>query len=813
MPRHSIPAALCLAAVLALSGCQSDEERAEGYYQSGLALLAAGDPLRAEVEFRNVFLHNGFHKEARAAYAQLLVDQGEPDEAYRQYLRLIEQYPDTVEVRLILARMALALGNWDEVERHGRAALALAPDLAEAQALALALDYRTARQARDTASGTALAARARALLAKAPEDIVLLRIVIDDGLNSPDPQVARPDLEHALTLDPGNLDLNTRLLRLLALAQDETAVGDQLRRMVERFPAEEAFRQSLVRWYLARRDLDGAEAFLRAQAGKDVSRVPENLAVVQFLNSQRDRKAGRVELARLISDSTARPEAAIYGAFLATMDFEEGQTEAALTRLQALLEGAEANDQTRTLMAMRARMLDALRSPEHHAEAMALVAEVLAADPTQVEALKLRAAWAIDQDRAGEAILDLRTALGQAPRDAQVMTLLAAAHERDGNLDLAGEQLAKAVEASGAAAADSLRYARFLQRQGRLAAAETVLTDARRVAPADLQVLEALAQILLEGRKWPQVQAIIAELRQLDFPQAEQAAQQLQAAILMGENRVDEGLALLSDMAGQASDDSRAVTVVVMAQLRAGKADEARAFLDTALAKTPDDAALRLLGANVDAVLGRVDQAEATYRALIDQDPQSEVPVRMLYGLLLGEGRLKDAADVLAKALIQMPDHPILLLIRAGELEQAGDFEGAIRIHEALYAQDTSNIIAANNLASMITTYRDDAESLARAQVVARRLRGSEEPAFQDTYGWIAYRRGDLTEALRHLEPAAAGLPGDPMVQFHLGMVYADLGRRDQAVAQLTRALELGEGRPLPQLDRARSRLAELAAK
>ena len=275
---------------------------------------------------------------------------------------------------------------------------------------------------------------------------------------------------------------------------------------------------------------------------------------------------------------------------------------------------------------------------------------------------------------------------------------------------------------------------------------------------------------------------------------------------------MDEGLALLTDLAQQSADDSRAVAVVVMAHLRAGKADEARAFLDTALTRRPDDPALRLLGANVDAVLGRVDQAEASYRALIDQEPQAEIPVRMLYGLLLGEGRQPEASAVLAAALTRQPDHPTLLLMRAGELEQAGDTEAAIAIHEALYARDTANIVAANNLASMITTYRDDAESLARAQSVARRLRGAQEPAFQDTYGWIEYRRGNLDEALRHLEPAAAGLPGDPMVQFHLGMVLADLGRTEAAIAQLQRALDLGQGRPLPQLDRARTRLIALGS-
>ncbi|MFN6978427.1 MAG: hypothetical protein ACK4OP_09910, partial [Gemmobacter sp.] len=54
--------------------------------------------------------------------------------------------------------------------------------------------------------------------------------------------------------------------------------------------------------------------------------------------------------------------------------------------------------------------------------ARALVEAVLAEDASSVEALKLRAGWAIDADRPAEAIADLRAALNQAPRDAAIMT-------------------------------------------------------------------------------------------------------------------------------------------------------------------------------------------------------------------------------------------------------------------------------------------------------------------------------------------------------------------------------------------------------
>jgi len=64
-------------------------------------------------------------------------------------------------------------------------------------------------------------------------------------------------------------------------------------------------------------------------------------------------------------------------------------------------------------------------------------------------------------------------------------------------------------------------------------------------------------------------------------------------------------------------------------------------------------------------------------------------------------------------------------------------------------------VVVANNLASLLTAHRTDDASLDRAYRIARRLRGIDVPAFQDTYGWIAHRRGDYAEALDYLRPAA----------------------------------------------------------
>ena len=807
LPRSLSPAALALIAALALAGCESAEDKAERYYLSGMELLAAGDEERALVEFRNVFKYNGFHKDARKVYADTVLKQGNVQEAYGQYLRLIEQYPDTPEVRRILAELAIGRGDWAEAERHGNEAIRLAPDAPGVRAIALALGYRKAVMDRDEEARAVLAEEARAVLAETPDSRIALRILIDHLAAGPDPTAALPEIERALALEPEALELHVAKLRILAQSGDSAGLGVQLKTMVERFPDNADARSALIAWYMSEGDIDGAEAFMRQLAGDPTGPVEGHIAVIQLLQAARSTEAAQTELGRLIAANDGTANADLYRALDATFDFEAGKRDEAIAAMETILKTATPGDQTRRIKTMLAKMLE---TTGNRVGARARIEEVLAEDATNVEALKMRAGWLIEEDRPGEAIVDLRAALGQAPRDASILTLMAAAHERDGSPELAGERLALAVEVSGSAPGESLRYAQFLVRQGRIQAADTVLTESRRVNPTHVGVLAMLADIALNAQDWPRAQEIAETLAQIGTPEADAATRALQAALLLGQNRTEDGLTFLEEQVGKGGDDLAAIQVILQARIRSGKPDEARTYLDGELAKRPDDPGLRLLSAGLHALMGEVSQAEALFRDLIAEDPTAELPARLLYGLLRSDGRAEEAAAVLDAALAAQPAAATLRWIQAGELEKAGDIDGAIAVYEAMYAVDSGNVIIANNLASMITTHRDDPESLARATAIARRLKGSDVPAFQDTYGWIAHRNGNHDEALTYLEPAAAGLPNDALTQFHLGMTYLALERTEDARRQLTRALELAGDSPLPQFETARQELAGL---
>jgi cellulose synthase operon protein C len=800
---------LMVCTTLLLAGCESAEEKADRYFQSGLALIEAGDIDRALVEFRNVFQYDGFHQQARQTYADIQLARGDEREAYSQYLRLIEQYPDTLPVRLTLTRLAMGRGDWEEVERHGQAAIALAPQDPEVEAVAASLAYRAAVQARDDAAAAAAVDRIVAVLAVLPDNIVARRALIDSLVSGPTPADALPEIDRALALEPDVLALHVQKLRLLATLPDDEAVGVQLREMFARFPDNDDVRSALTGWYLSQQDYDAAEALLRTLAGDVTGPVDGHVALVQFIRSARGPDGAVAELDRLAAANDGQPAADLYRALRAGLQFETAPADeaadaevqrqtAAMAEVETILRNAEPTDQTRQIRIMLAQMLLATGN---EVGARAEVETVLAEDAGNVAALKLRAAWLIDEDRPGAAITDLRAALDQAPRDSSILTLMALAHDRDGSPELAGERLALAVEVSGVAPAESLRYAQFLLQQGRGSVAEAVLVEAVRVSPGDLGLLAQLAEVRLGNSDWPRVNEVLLMLQRIDTPEAGELAGRVRAASLLGQQRTAETIALLEQQITGADRDSGTVALLALTQIRAGNPEAARATIDAALADAPDNPDLLFQSANLHGMMGEIAAAEAQYRALIDRLPQSEQPVRRLYGLLLSqEGRQADADAVLEAGLAAMPGSVGLGLIRAGRLEQAGDIDGAIAVYEALYAADSGNVIVANNLASLLSAHRGDAATLERAAAISRRLRNANVPAFQDTYGWIEYRRGNYDEALRNLEPAAAGLPDDPLVQYHLGMTYAALGRADDAKVALERAISLAGDDPLPQL-------------
>ncbi|MGH7364412.1 MAG: tetratricopeptide repeat protein, partial [Candidatus Methylomirabilales bacterium] len=90
-----------------------------------------------------------------------------------------------------------------------------------------------------------------------------------------------------------------------------------------------------------------------------------------------------------------------------------------------------------------------------------------------------------------------------------------------------------------------------------------------------------------------------------------------------------------------------------------------------------------------------------------------------------------------------------------------------------------------------------------------------DNSAFLDSLGWAYYKLGRLDEALRELLKAVRhGEKDDPTIRDHLGQVYFDKGMLREAIEQWERALSLDSGNEAirKRLERARGLISRGAS-
>lgn len=623
---------LALVSALALSACEDASEKAQRKYENSVALVEEGDPERAMVELRGVFDLDGQHLEARLLYADLLFERGNTSEAYAHYLLAVEQYPNDPRPRLPLLEMLLEANQWEQAEPHLDALLEAGVDSPRVQAAILARDIIAATEAEDTAAFAEIAEKAQALIDADPSLQIAHDVLVESQIQQGNLYDALESMDAGLALTPNDQRRQEMRLRLLNQLGDSEAVGAQLRTMTELFPDVDQYEVFLLQWYIRNGDIQSAEDFLLSDIERSGDDPQPRVTYIQFLMQVKSPQEALAKTDEFIAEGTDDTR---FRMLRAGIQYDQGEREAAIADVESLLETAEPSDATRDNQMALARMYSGVGSTE---KALALVDTVLSQDSFHVDALKMRANDLIDQDRVGDAILTLRTGLDQAPRDAGIYTLLARAHERDGNRELMGENLAMAVQNSNARPAESLRYARFLMSQEKYQSARDIALQSLRRNPTDLQLLRTLSEIYIGLADWPRTEQIVKALRSMDDPQATLLANGLEATILQRLQRTDESLELLRGMLGDQSTAIVAQAAIIRTHLSNGQIEAARAFMNDVLAESGEAAGTRFLNAALLSVEGNLDEANAIYRDLLEEDPQQEAIWRALISGLTRAG-------------------------------------------------------------------------------------------------------------------------------------------------------------------------------
>ena len=250
-------------------------------------------------------------------------------------------------------------------------------------------------------------------------------------------------------------------------------------------------------------------------------------------------------------------------------------------------------------------------------------------------------------------------------------------------------------------------------------------------------------------------------------------------ALDLDEGNFDAAEARLGPLMGERG--STAMALYFLGQLAERRGDDARAvqnyrlLADSSIALSARTSAARLLLKHGDRTNALALMAE--YSA---QNPEAAIEVGIATAQLLAQsGDVDGALQGIDQLLQRYPEHPDLVYQRATILETGGRTKEALNTFEGALKSRPADPQLANALGF---TLADHKMKLSRAETLVREaLKVSpDNPAIQDSLGWVLYRRGKSTEALPVLERAWRN-SHDSEIAAHYGEVLWKTGDEGQA--------------------------------
>lgn len=257
--------------------------------------------------------------------------------------------------------------------------------------------------------------------------------------------------------------------------------------------------------------------------------------------------------------------------------------------------------------------------------------------------------------------------------------------------------------------------------------------------------------------------------------------------VLMQQQKLVEARTSLEAALKLAPDHLLVSSELISIDLKEGKTAAALERAKTLTTKAPASAVARLNEARVYLVQKNWAQAEAAALKTIELDAKQNVAYSVLTDALLAQKGDPAMNSRLEAFLAKRPGDELAAIVAGQIYTQTGQYAKARDMYEKLLAAKPDSTVVLNNLASLCDEKLNQSD---RALEAARRARKLEpaSPVIADTLGWILHRRKEHPEAAALLQEAAKGLPGNPEVQYHLGMVEQALGRKEAAVTALKAA-------------------------
>ena len=241
-------------------------------------------------------------------------------------------------------------------------------------------------------------------------------------------------------------------------------------------------------------------------------------------------------------------------------------------------------------------------------------------------------------------------------------------------------------------------------------------------------------------------------------------------------------------------DRNPLIDLITIESLREeGKLREALELARAASRGRPDDRALRFTEAVILGESKLFKESADLLRSMIRGGAESATEDAGVYVILAGvqmqSGQLNEAEESARKALELSPDDPQALIQLSSILDRTGKHEASEKALRELLKREPDNATALNNLGYFMVErgvgYQEALKLIEQAVAI-----DPTQGSFLDSLGWLHFKLGNIEKARQYLEKAAVYSRRNSTIHEHLGDVLREAGRLAEARKQWEKALE-----------------------
>jgi tetratricopeptide (TPR) repeat protein len=735
-------------AILTLSGCNlSPDAKEASFLDKGKKEFQKKNYAVAVLHFKNASAAKPWDAEPYYQLGLSYSAEGDMRSAAAEFRKAVEVNPRHTGAQLQFAQLLANGGDKktiEEAQKHAQAVLALKPDDPDALSVLGATDLRLG------------------------------------NLDS-----AQSHFEQALRKSPNHLASWAGLARVKMARHDVAGAEKALQEASTRLPKSPTPKIYLGQFYLSQNRTPEAEQQFRQALAID----PKQGTALLELGAMQA-KAGHADEAeqtyRQVSALPERQYKPVHAEFL----FRSGKRDQAVAEL-AKLAAADPED-----LNVRTQLVETYLALSRAGDAEKVLTAALKKNGLDQDALIRRGRIYLDWGKYTEAEADLNQVLHYRKDSAEAYYLLAKVSQGRANTTKQKQQLQEALTIDPAFLAARIDLARALLASHSAQPALTLLDEApENQMNAAPRIVERNWALLALGNKAEARKGIDRVLAAGKVPEVllQDGAMKLDEKDYAGARKsIEEAL-------DKTPGDVRALFMLVESYAAQKQTPEAVQIMREYALKQPKSAAVqeylgRVLATGGDRAGARkaFEAAKAARPGFVDADFD-------LAQLDAAEGKLDDARKRLSEVAASHPDNITGHLLLARFEMTNGKAPAAIEQLRKVVALDGNDALAFNSLAYLLAENKQPDEAAKYAQKAWGLA--PDNPAVEDTLGWVYYQQGLYPLAVVQLE-AANAKQGTAVRKYHLAMAYLKAGKPDRGRQTLDAALKMDP--KLPEAQAAR---------